>query len=209
MLERLSRQRRQVLAELQNCLEALVSGLVADQVIDEETVADVTTILEDLNDPEIAAETIYDSIFKRAQTDPNVLVRFLNAAGKVNPSIVNVLRSTRLVTWELLTEKRNEIVKILDANVVMEASVEEGIITQQQYRALVRVRQMGKPQHLIADRFLRVLDKLPEDQRSSKLATFESILLDKQPNVMTLLLETGEHMTPRCSGKTSAAVSLK
>lgn len=209
VLERLSSQREQVLAEIQKCLQALVDRLLAGKVIDERTVAEVTSILEELDDPEIAAETLYDSIFTRAQTDPNVLVRFLNAAGKVNPNIVDVLRSPTLVTWELLTEKRNEIVKIVDANVVIEASVKEGILTQQQYKALIRARERGTPQDVIAYRFLSVLEKLPEDQRTSKMAVFESVLLDKQPNVMTLLLETGKLTTPSCSGKTcSAVVSL-
>ena len=176
--------------QLQSCLQSAINVLISDQVFSEEALADVIGILQDLNDSETASEALYDVVIDKAKSDPRLVVVFVESIGKVN---CNLFRSSPRLTWQQLKQKREDVVQTLDASAVIDSCVEKGIVTSQQCKSLIRVKQMGKPSHFVADRFLRLLEKFSEDGQGSQLAEFEKILVDKQPNVLKILLEAGKY----------------
>ena len=183
-----------MLQQLQSCLQPAINALMSDQVLGEEAVADVITILEQLDAPDTASEALYDIVMEKSDSDPNIVVRFLESVGKVNLTICNLVRSSARLTWQQLRQKREEVVQTLDTSAVLAACAEKGIITQQQHQGLLRIKKMGKPSDFINDRFLHVLEKLSNDeQQASQLEEFEKILMDKQPNVLKTLLEAGKY----------------
>ena len=188
VLSRFSSEKATILHQLQNCLQSAINVLISDRVVSEEDVADVISILQELDDPEIATEALYDVVLEKAESDPSIVVAFRESIDKVTPTICG---SSPRLTWQQLKRKREAVVQTLDTSAV-DACVEKGIITRQQYQGLTRLKQMGKPSHLVADRFFHVLEKLSEDDQGSQLAEFEKILLDKQPNLLKTLLEAGK-----------------
>ena len=189
VLSRFSSEIATILHQLQNCLQYAINVLISDRVVSEEDVADVRSILQELDDPEIATEVLYDVILEKAKSDPNIAVAFRESIGKVSLTICG---SSPRLTWQQLKRKREAVVQTLDTSAVIDACLEKGIITRQQYQGLTRLKQMGKPSHVLADRFLHVLEKLSEDDQGSQLAEFEKILMDQQTNVLNILLEAGK-----------------
>ena len=189
VLSRFSSEIATILYQLQNCLQYAINVLISDRVVSEEDVADVRSILQELDDPEIATEVLYDVILEKAKSDPNIAVAFRESIGKVSLTICG---SSPRLTWQQLKRKREAVVQTLDTSAVIDACLEKGIITRQQYQGLTRLKQMGKPSHVLADRFLHVLEKLSEDDQGSQLAEFEKILMDQQTNVLKILLEAGK-----------------
>ncbi|XP_062519581.1 uncharacterized protein LOC134194655 [Corticium candelabrum] len=189
VLSRFSSEKATILHQLQNCLQSAINVLISDRVVSEEDVADVISILQELDDPEIATEALYDVVLEKAESDPSIVVAFRESIGKVTPTICG---SSPRLTWQQLKRKREAVVQTLDTSAV-DACVEKGVITRQQYQGLTKLKQMGKPSHVVADRFFHVLEKLSEDDQGSQLAEFEKILSDKQPNLLKTLLEADQN----------------
>ena len=178
-----------VLQQLQTCLQSAINALISDQVFTREAVAKVSNILEELDDPELASETLYDMVTDKARSDLRIVVKFLKSVGKVNSTICNLLRSSSRLTWQKLKENRSGIVEINIS--VIDACVEKGIITQKQHEALMAAKQLRKSE-FVANGFFRMLEKLSEHDEGSQLAEFEKILKDKQPEVLKILLKAGK-----------------
>ena len=177
--------------QLQDCLQSAIKALLSDEVLSEEDVAEVVCILEHLDDPETASETLHDVICGKAKSDPNIVVTSIKSVGKVNSNICSLLLSSPHLTWQQLKQKRNVIVQTLDTSTVIDACVEKGIVTDMQRQLLMKLKEKGKSSDFVADRFLRQLEKW-ENEEGSQLQEFEKILLDKQPDVLKALLETSK-----------------
>ena len=179
-----------VLQQLQTCLQPAIKALISDQVFTREAVANVSDILEVLDDLELASETLYDMVIDMAQSDLRIVVRFLESVGKVNSTICDLLRSSPRLTWQQLKQNRCGVVEINIS--VINACVEKELIKQKQYNVLTTAKQKRESK-FVADIFFRILEKLSEDDdEGSKLAEFEKILKDKQPDVLKVLLEAGK-----------------
>ena len=178
--------------QLQDCLKPAISVLKSDEVLCEEDLADVLDMLEVIDHPKAASEILHDVICEKAKSDANMVVTFINSVGKVNPNICSLLGSSKSphLTWQQLKQKRKDIVQTLDTSVIDEC-VDKGIIKRKHYDMVMKLKQMGKPSHELADRFLHVLEKA-ENEQGSQLQEFEKILLDKQPDVLKALLETSK-----------------
>ena len=193
MLARLYSEKEQVLGHLQNCIESMSNALAASGALDKETLAKVALFQDELEDPETAAEALYSGLVTKAETDPDVMVKFVEAAEKMAPSIADLFKSTRnTLTYEILMSKREVFVKELDVMAIMEACVNSEIITEPQYKALENARQMGKSREFLADRFLRVMEKTAEKERVSKLESLERLILAEQPQLISAVVEPGK-----------------
>ena len=193
LLARFCSEKGQVLLQLQTCIASLSNALAASGALDIETLAEITTFQNDCKDSETAAEILYTTVATKAESDPEVMVKFVDSADKVAPGIVDLLKPTRIaLTFELLRSKRDVFVKELDVDIIMDACINAEIITESQYKALAKARQMGKPKEFMADRFLRVVENQEERERASKLKSLGRILLAKQRQIMTEVLEPGQ-----------------
>ena len=192
-LDRLRSEKGQVLLQLQTCIESLSSALKASGALGGEALANVALIKDELEDPEMAAEVLYEALVTSAETDPDTMVKLMEAAEKVAPSIAHLLKSTKIaLTYEILRSKRDVFVKELDVNSIMEACAREGIVTEKQYKALAIARQMGRSRKAMADLFLRIVEKTAEKERASKLESLERLLLAEQSHVIDAVLENGK-----------------
>ena len=181
-----SSKKASVLQQLQTCLQPAINALISDQVFTKEAVANVSNILKEMNDPELASEILYDMVIDKARSDPRIVGKFWKSVGKVNSTVCNL--HSRL-TWQQLKQNRSGVVEINIS--VIDACVKKGIITQEQHKALMAAKQRRESE-FVANKFFDMLEKLSEYDEGSQLAEFEKILKDKQPEVLKVLLKAGK-----------------